>query len=131
MYKIALALTGAVFVAGCGASPPTKDEICYSITYGERNAVQSSISEIETALANGYRTVRSTQPTTRMGTCMTNVPGRMPISYRCQKNSRMTVETPVSIDYSEERKKLSALKRQYNKLNNQIDRKYAACLKEP
>ena len=131
MYKIALALTGAVFVAGCGVSPPTKDEICYSITYGERNSVQSSMREIETALANGYRTVRSTQPTTRMGRCMTNVPGSKPISYRCQKNSRMTVETPVAIDYAEERKKLSALKRQYNKLNNQIDRKYAACLKEP
>ena len=72
MYKLALTLTGVVFIAGCGASPPTKDEICYSITYGELNSVQSSMREIETALANGYRTVRSTQPTTRVGRCMTN-----------------------------------------------------------
>ena len=131
MYKLALTLTGVVFIAGCGASPPTKDEICYSITYGELNSVQSSMREIETALANGYRTVRSTQPTTRVGRCMTNVPGSRPISYRCQKNSTMTVETPVSIDYAEERKKLSALKRRYNELNNQLDTKYAACLRKP
>ena len=128
MQKFTLSILCAVVIAGC-SSPRTPEQICYSSAYGEANTVLGQISEIEGALAKGYRTVRSTQPTTRMGTCTTNNPGYRPISYRCQKNSTMTVETPVSIDYSEERKKLAAYKRQYSNLKKSADRQYSKCLK--
>ena len=115
-------------ISGCNTTL-TPEQSCQGLVYGELNNVQKQISETETALANGYRVVRSTQPTLRAGTCMTNIPGSRPISYRCQKNSTMTVETPVSIDYAEERKKLAASKRRYDSLSKSADSNYAACLK--
>ena len=115
-------------LAGCGGAPLTQEQICRRDNFGQLNAIQRQIYEIQTSLDRGYRLVSSTQPTTRMGTCSTNNPGYAPIYYRCQRNSSMTVETPVSIDHAEERRKLAYYKRQYSMMPSSAEAGYKRCM---
>ena len=113
-------------ISGCEITP---EESCHRRVYNEIDYVQKQIEVTETALANGYRTVYSSRPTTVVGKCYSNEPGSPIKWYDCQRNSTMTVETPVSIDYAEERKKLAAYKRKFDSLSKSADSNYAACLK--
>ena len=122
-----LAIIGSVLVlSGCGISTSPREK-CEKNAYAGANAMSYQINEIERSLSRGYRIVYSTQPTTRMGSCMTNTPGYRPISYRCQKNTTMRVETPVSIDHNEERKKLANLKGEYPAVLSQAQKNFKMC----
>ena len=122
-----LTIVGSVLLlSGCGISTSPREK-CEKNAYLGANAMSYQMNEIERSLSRGYRIVYSTQPTTRMGSCMTNTPGYRPISYRCQKNSTMTVETPVSIDHNEERKKLAKLKRDYPGVLARAEKEFKMC----
>lgn len=129
MKKWHVMFSGLLVLAGC-AAPLTQEEICRRNTFGQLDTIQRQINEIQASLDNGYRLVSSTQPTTRMGTCSTNNPGYAPIYYRCQKNSTMTVETPVSIDYAEERRKLAGYKNQYRQMSSKAKARYKQCMSQ-
>lgn len=133
MIRTSGILLSLIVLAACGA-PLTKEQICQrdrdNYGNGQLGSLQRQVWEIQASLDRGYRLVSSTQPTTRMGTCSTNTPGYAPIYYRCQRNSSMTVETPVSIDYAEERRKLAYYKKQYAEMSVRANAFYKKCMSQ-
>ena len=85
----------------------TPQESCISQVYGPSRALQAQIATAEGNIARGYAIHSQNVPYTYVGTCF-NDEGA---PYDCQMNGTRVRESPVSIDLTEERRKLARLKR--------------------
>ncbi|WOI56414.1 excinuclease ABC subunit B [Palleronia sp. LCG004] len=94
----------------------TPREACIRDAQSELRAVTRDISAIETDLARGYRLVRTRETDFRLTTCFRRTREGETFGYPCQKPVTVTNSTPIGIDYSEERSRLSQLKARQSRL---------------
>jgi hypothetical protein len=115
---IGIALT---FLAACA----TPQKQCIARETAEYRAVTAQIEELEETLERGYALHRQTVPFTEARIC--RVTGNEP--YLCPRTRFHTIETPVSVDMDDTRKKLARLKVQRIKLAPAAATAREACIR--
>ncbi|SMR70979.1 hypothetical protein SAMN04488030_0599 [Aliiroseovarius halocynthiae] len=113
---ISLALLGA-------CATPQKQ--CIARETAEYRAVSAQIKKLEETSARGYALHRQTIPYTDTRIC--RVKGKEP--FLCPRTRFRTIETPVSVDMGDVRKKLERLKAQRVKLSPSAAAARDACIR--
>jgi len=98
-----LALPALALIAACA----TPQEQCINTASNEVRTMQKAISKTEGNIARGYAIHRSQEPYQVTDICYNK--DKKP--YPCFHTQYRTIETPVTINVAEERRKLAALKR--------------------
>lgn len=106
MSRFSLALPALVLLSACA----TPQERCIRTGASEQSRLLAEIKEAEGNIARGYAIHRQTVPETIFHTCQRVSDGKVVGYYPCPETYYRTVETPVAIDISEERRKLTGLK---------------------
>lgn len=106
-------------VAACA----TPQDQCIARETAEYRAVTAQIKELEKTVARGYALHRQTAPYTEARIC--HVKGKRHVP--CPRTRFHTIETPVSVDMGEVRKKLARLKAHRGKLEPAALSARAAC----
>ncbi|WP_424940637.1 hypothetical protein [Aliiroseovarius sp. S253] len=122
--KQRLLAAGIVLTLVGACATPQKQ--CIARETSEYRAVSAQIEELEKTLARGYALHRQQVPYTETRLC--HVQGRKkPIP--CNRTRFHTIETPVTVDIGEVRKKLARLKAHRRKLEPAAKSAQAACIR--
>ena len=106
MLRASLALSTLALLAACA----TPQERCIRQGASEQTRLVNEVRETEANISRGYAIHRQTVPETIFHTCRRIRDGKVVGYYPCPETYYRTVETPVSINIGEERKKLRGLK---------------------
>lgn len=106
MLRAPLALSALALLAACA----TPQERCIRQGASEQTRIVNEISETEANISRGYAIHRQTIPETIFHTCRRVSDGKVVGYSPCPETYYRTLETPVSINIGEERKKLRGLK---------------------
>ena len=117
--RVTLTILALALLAAC-ATPLQK---CVNDAQRQHKALITAIATAQGNLDRGYAIHRQRVPYTYWGYCH-NAYGH---SYFCPKTRTRLVETPVRIDLDEERKKLTALKRQLPATQRRADDAIGQC----
>lgn len=106
MFRLSLTLPALAVLAACA----TPQERCIREGASEQTQLQRQITESEGNIARGYAIHRQTVPETVFHSCRRVKDGKVVGYYPCPETYYRTIETPVSIDTDDERRKLRRLK---------------------
>ena len=107
---------------GACATPQAQ---CIARETAEYRAVSKQIRELEETVARGYALHRQSIPYTETRICR---PKDKP-AFACPRTRFHTIETPVSVDMGDARKKLSRLKAHRSKIEPEALASRAACIR--
>ena len=105
MFRVSLTLSALAVLAACA----TPQERCIRKGASEQTQLLNKIKETEANITRGYAIHRQTVPETVFYSCRRVNDGKVVGYYPCPETYYRTIETPVSIDVKEERKKLRRL----------------------
>ncbi len=114
-----LALPALAILAACA----TPQEQCINTASSQVRNMQALISTTQGNIARGYAIHQSQEPYEAINTCYDK--DKKP--YTCFHTEYRTVETPVTIDVAEERRKLAQLKRRLPAERRKMDAAIANC----
>ena len=114
-----LALPALALLAACA----TPQERCINTAANQVRTMQSLISTTQSNIARGYALHRSQKPYEALYICFDK--DQKP--YNCFHTEYRTVETPVTIDVAEERRKLAQLKRRLPSEKRKMDAAITSC----
>ena len=123
LSSLRLPAIGTVLALLAACATPQKQ--CIARETAEYRAVSAQIEELEETLERGYALHRQTVPFTETRIC--RVTGKEP--YLCPRTRFHTIETPVSVDIDDTRKKLARLKAQRVKLAPAATAAREACIR--
>ena len=106
-------------IAACA----TPQEQCINTASNEVRSIRSGISTAQGNIARGYAIHRSQQAYEAPDICY----DKNSKSYRCFHTQYRTIETPVSINLAEERRKLANLKKRLPAAMRQMNAGVANC----
>ena len=106
MPRLLLSLSILALLTACA----TPQQRCIREGSAAQNRLVKEITETEANIARGYAIHRQTVPETIFHTCRRVRDGTVVGYYPCPETYYRTIETPVAIEVSEERKKLIGLK---------------------
>ncbi len=92
------------------AACATPREACIRDAQSDLRSVTREIAETETVLARGYRVIRTRETELALTTCLRRTRDGETVGFPCQRPIVVTDETPIGIDYSEERARLARLR---------------------
>ncbi|WP_298908350.1 hypothetical protein [uncultured Aliiroseovarius sp.] len=121
--KLRLTAFGMVLTLLTACATPQKQ--CIAQETAEYRALSAQVKELEETLERGYALHRQTVPYTDARIC--RVEGKEP--FLCPRTRFHTIETPVSVDIDDTRKKLARLKAQQSKLAPAAAAARAACIR--
>ncbi len=121
-------LLSAFLLAGISACS-TPRENCIAGATADYRTLQASISETKLNIARGYAVHRQSVPYVVPNTCYRTDPNtNATIPYPCPTTAYRTVETPVSINVVQEKKKLSGYLKLLPKYKAQADAGTRQCI---
>lgn len=112
-------LTALALLAACA----TPQEQCINTATNEVRAINSAISTAKGNIARGYAIHRNTQSFEVPTVCYDTE--KKP--YKCYEFDTRTVETPVSINVSDERQKLASLQKRLPAATRKMKTGVASC----
>lgn len=112
-------LPALALLAACA----TPQEQCINTASNEVKTIRSGISATQGNISRGYAIHRHTETYQVAETCFDG--NKKP--YRCFETEYRTVETPVSVNVSEERRKLAALQKRLPAAMRQMKAGVANC----
>ena len=112
-------LPALILIAACA----TPQEQCINTASNEVRTIRSGISTAQGNIGRGYAIHRSTESYQVPDICHDS--NKKP--YRCFETEYRTVETPVSINVAEERRKLAALQKRLPAAMRQMKAGVANC----
>ena len=112
-------LPALAILAACA----TPQEQCINTASNEVRAIRSGVSTAQGNIARGYAIHTSTETYQVPDVCY----GKNKKPYRCYETEYRTIETPVTIDVAEERRKLASLKRRLPAATRQMNAGVANC----
>lgn len=117
-FMIPVLLPVSLVLAACA----TPREQCISSAGYEYASLTSAAAKTRQNISRGYAIHTQSVPYTYIGTCYVNN-----ASYPCERSGYRTEETPVAIEISEERRKLTKFKKQLPKAQRRRDAAIKQC----